>query len=92
MPSSFVRLPCVSLEGSVVGVGGQCSQVKAFVPVWVQSSLADRSCLGLLAVDGRDSEGVGKTWMGVNKAVDLSVGMVQRTEDISLIEAIGSND
>lgn len=35
-------------------------QVKALIPIWVQGSLADGGRLGLLAIDGSDSERVRK--------------------------------
>jgi hypothetical protein len=43
-------------------------QVKALVPVWVQGSLADGGRLGLFTVDGRNSEGIWKTYSSVNQA------------------------
>lgn len=44
-------------------------QVEALVPVGVQCSLAHCCCLGLFAVDSRNSKGIGQAYDGQRKMI-----------------------
>jgi len=67
-----------------------CAHIKAFIPVGIQRLLDDAGRLGLLAIEGSDSEGVGKAF--VWSACIARMNRIRHTKDISFVEAISGND
>jgi hypothetical protein len=72
-------------------------EIKALVPVWVQSSLADARRLGLFAVDRCDRKGIGEAKnialvepIGGNDYDAISVN--SRGEDEGIVRAAGVNE
>ena len=76
------------------GGGAWDVHVEALVPVGVQRLLDDARGARLLAIDGSNGEGVGKScWTSMSDAtLDVSWSGSIRTKHIALVEAIGGND